>query len=117
MKSGDFVYFSTNYRKKQSPLSTLNAPLLLRNCVLPEQKRCAPDTGDGNQCVDDPAEQGRLAAEEPGHQVELEQRHQAPVQAADDGEDQCDHIHEKYLLLDFGNSMPGNMQVMKKDRR
>ena len=100
-----------------SALSLQHSALLLGDCVLPEQKRCAPDTGDGNQCVDDPAEQGRLAAEEPGHQVELEQRHQAPVQAADDGEDQCDHIHEKYLLLDFGNSMPENIQVMKKDRR
>ena len=68
--------------------------LFVGNGVAAEQQRDAPDGRKTYQGVDHPADRGRLAAEEPGHQVETEQAHAAPVDPADDGKAQGDAIHD-----------------------
>ena len=72
-------------------------PLLPIGCFhgffpVPEEQGDAPDGSQSDQGVDDAADNGRLAAEEPSHQVELEEADAAPVQAADDDKDQTDSV-------------------------
>ena len=58
----------------------------------PEQERCAPQTGQANNGVDDSAEQGILTAEDPSHKVKLENTNKTPVDTANDRQDQRKHI-------------------------
>ena len=53
-----------------------------------EKQGNAPQACQADDGVDDAAYQSVLAAENPGHQVELENAHKAPVNASDDGKDQ-----------------------------
>ena len=71
--------------------------------MAPEQQGDAPGTGQTYQGIDDAAQQRILAAEKPGHQIELEQANQTPVQTADDGKEQCDGIHFNYLRQRCGH--------------
>ena len=50
-----------------------------------EKHRDAPQTGKANNCIDDSAYNGILAAEDPGYKIKLEQTNQSPVYGADDG--------------------------------
>ena len=43
----------------------------------------APKTGQADQRKDDAADHSIHTAEDPAHQIELEQTHQAPVDSAD----------------------------------
>ena len=67
----------------------------LDECVPAKQEGGAPDTGKANNGVDQPAEQGTLSAKKPGHQIELKQTNQTPVQASDHRQNQCNGIHDK----------------------
>lgn len=51
---------------------------------VPDEKRDAPDRAKADECVDDPAENTRLSAADPGYKVKLENTDRAPVYAADD---------------------------------
>lgn len=62
-----------------------------------KQKGNAPQTGQSHKGIDDPAEKRTLTTKEPGHQIELENAHKAPVQGADDGQNQCQRVHFCYL--------------------
>ena len=53
-----------------------------------EEQGDAPKTRQTHQTVNDAGEQGQLAAEEEGHGVEPEEADAAPVQRADDHQDQ-----------------------------
>ena len=57
-----------------------------------EEERDAPDAGERNDGINDAAEDRGLAAAQPCHKVKLEQADAAPVQRADDGEDQRNTI-------------------------
>ena len=59
-----------------------------------EQKCDTPQSGDAYQRVDDPAENGQLAAADKGHAVKGKQAHAAPVQRTDNDQDQSDAIHD-----------------------
>ena len=66
--------------------------------VFPEQKGNAPKTCQANDGVNDSAQQRILATEDPRHQVKLENTHQAPVQRADDAQDQSDSIQNSHRV-------------------
>ena len=53
-----------------------------------EQKGNSPNPRQSNQGINDPADRRRLPAKHPGHNVKLEQADAAPVQRADDHQDQ-----------------------------
>ncbi len=57
-----------------------------------EQQGNTPSAAKRNQRVDDSADDCRLAAEDPRHDVELEQPDGAPVYGTDDNKDQCKSI-------------------------
>lgn len=80
----------------QRPLAALGSLLasIGTRFPLPEQQRDAPDSRQADQNIDDAAENGSGAAEQPRHQVKLKQADQPPVQAADDGQHQRDLIHD-----------------------
>jgi len=72
---------------------------------IPEQQRDAPDTCKGNQRIDHTADGSTLTAEKPCHCVKLKQADAAPVERADDHQDQCDsvqHSHHNSFLPRFG---------------
>ena len=60
----------------------------------PEQKRDAPDTRQRHDGVHNPCPHRRGAAAYPCHDVEAEQPDAAPVQRANDGNNQRDTIHD-----------------------
>ena len=62
--------------------------------LVPEEQGDAPQSSQTHQCVDDPADHTGGAAAEKGHQVELEEPDQPPVDPADDGQDQRDFIND-----------------------
>jgi len=76
-----------------------------RHCCLPtirvtsllvsfaEQQGDAPKACQTHKAIDDSAEYGCLAAEDPCHQVKLGKTDQPPVDRTDDGEDQSNGIH------------------------
>ena len=51
--------------------------------LVPEEQGDAPQSSQTHQCVDDPADHTGGAAAEKGHQVELEEPDQTPVDSAD----------------------------------
>lgn len=57
-----------------------------------QQKRDAPQAGQTNDGIDDPAQQSVLTAKQPGYQIELKNTYQTPVCAADDRQDQCQSV-------------------------
>lgn len=61
---------------------------------LAEQQRNAPQARKAHNGINDPAEDRTLPAKQPGNKIKLENAHKAPVQAADNGQDQRDGIHE-----------------------
>ena len=61
--------------------------------LVPEQQGNTPDTGQRYHRIDDAADKAILATADPRHKVKLEQTDAAPVESADDGEDQCQCIH------------------------
>lgn len=65
--------------------------------TLAEQQGDTPKTRQTNKRINDSAQDGILAAEQPCNKVKLEDTNKAPVQAADDRENQCYRIHMFYL--------------------
>lgn len=63
-----------------------------------EKEADRPETCKTDNGVDDAAED-RCGTEQPSHQVKLENAYQPPVDAADDGKDQCQNIHMINLLV------------------
>ena len=57
-----------------------------------EQQRDTPSAAKSHQSVDDPADDGRLPAEDPCHDVKLEQTDGTPVDGTDDHQDQCKSV-------------------------
>lgn len=57
-----------------------------------EEQGDAPETGQTHKCVDNAGEDGKLAAEEEGHGVKSEQADAAPVERANDGNQDCNFI-------------------------
>ena len=57
-----------------------------------EQQGDTPSTAKGYQSVDDSADDGGLPAEDPRHDVKLEQTDGSPVDGADDHQDQCKSV-------------------------
>lgn len=57
-----------------------------------EQEGYAPDTGDRNQCIEDPADGGTLSAEGPGNDIEAEKADTAPIEGADNYKNQCQSV-------------------------
>lgn len=58
-----------------------------------EQQGDAPKTCQANKGINDSAENGCLAAEDPCHQIKFGKADQAPVDRTDNGENQSDGIH------------------------
>ena len=54
--------------------------------AIAEQQRNAPQAGDAHHRIDDAADDRGLTAANVGNQIEAEQAHQQPVDAADDGQ-------------------------------
>ena len=59
------------------------------------------EAGEADEGVENAGDNGGLAAENPGDEVEFENADQAPIQGADDGKDQCDGIHSLCNLQFF----------------
>ena len=59
-----------------------------------EQQADAPQASQAHQGENDAGEDGQLTAAEECHQVEAEQADAAPVQGADDDQDQCDLVKD-----------------------
>ena len=66
--------------------------------TLAEQQRNAPDARQRHQCVEDPADNCALPAENPGDDIELKQPDAAPVQRAQDDQDQSNAIQHVIQL-------------------
>ena len=58
-----------------------------------EEQVDGPKTCQRYHHKDDAADNGIHSAEDPAHQIKLEQAHQSPVQATDDSKDQSNFIH------------------------
>ena len=68
--------------------------LLLNEVIVPEQEGNAPYGGDADERVDDAAQNGALSAEKPCDEIKLENADEAPVDAADDDENNADFIED-----------------------
>ena len=68
--------------------------LLFNEVIVPEQEGNAPYGGDADECVDDAAQNGALPAEKPCDEIKLENADEAPVDAADDDENNADLIED-----------------------
>ena len=80
-----------------------------------EQEGNAPQPGKPHHRVDNAAEQRSLAPEQPRHKIKLENAHQPPVQAAHNGEDQSQRIHQNPPFPPFpADSIPGFPENMRK---
>ena len=73
-----------------------------RPLTFAEQQCDAPQTCQTDKGIDDPAYDAVLSAEQPRNKIKLKNTHQTPVQAADDGEDQCNGIHVFTSIQYFG---------------
>ena len=51
-----------------------------------EDEGCGPDTGEPDQCINDPAHDGCVAVEKPAHDIESEDSDTSPYDSTDDGE-------------------------------
>lgn len=70
-----------------------------------EQERNAPQTGQTDDGVNDPAEQCALTAKKPGNQIELENTYKTPVRASNDGQNQCQSIKHRFTSVLFWSSL------------
>ena len=66
-----------------------------------ENERDTPNSGKGDDCVDNSADEGVLSAEKPGNGIELKQPNSSPIQGADDGKDQRNTIHNHKKIHPF----------------
>ena len=66
-----------------------------------EKERDAPDTRKGDQGINDSCQQRTYAAASPRYQVKLKDTHATPVQRTDDGEDQCNSVHDHGSCIPF----------------
>lgn len=66
-----------------------------------EQEGNAPQAGKTNEGVNNPADNGTLAAKEPCHKVKLENTDQPPVGTADDGKNQSKCIDHGFTSVYF----------------
>lgn len=57
-----------------------------------EQQRDTPSAAKSYQGINDSADDGRLPAEDPCHNVKLEQTDGTPVHGTDDHQDQCKSV-------------------------
>ena len=75
--------------------------LFLCGDLVPEQQRNTPHGGKAHQGIDNATDHTAGAAAGKGHQIEPEQANAAPVQAADDQQDQSKSVHEhgSHLLV------------------
>ena len=73
--------------------------LLFNEVIVPEQEGNAPYGGDADECVDDAAQNGALSAEKPCDEIKLENADEAPVDAADNGQQQQN-------LFEYGHKNP-----------
>ena len=97
---GCFLKICTSVRYKTAAARYCAAAVLLFLGFLGEQPRDAADSGHAHHRKHDARPDGRAAAQQPADEVELEQAHKAPVDAADDHEDETDFIkglHKKTL--------------------
>ena len=70
------------------------------NRSIPEKQGNAPQGSQGNDRIHDPASPSVLPAEDSGYQVELENTNGAPVEAADNCQQQCkfiQHLNPSFL--------------------
>lgn len=67
--------------------------------IFPEQQRNTPQRRKADQCKNDSAYQGSLTAEKPSDKVKLENSNRAPVDSADNDENQCNDIDHSRTLL------------------
>lgn len=67
------------------------------NCISAKQERDAPKAGQTDNGVYQAAEQGAGTSKQPGHQVESENSHKAPVQTANNRHNERDGIHSRNL--------------------
>ena len=70
--------------------------------MLAENQRDAPDTGNGDEYIDDARKHTRLPAADGGNQIIAENADKTPVECANHGEDQRDFInnhHSAFLSL------------------
>ena len=58
-----------------------------------KQQGDAPKTRKTHKGINDAAHNAALTAEQPGYQVKLKNTYQAPVQTADDRQQQCQCVH------------------------
>ena len=65
--------------------------------LVPEQQRNAPHSGKAHQGIDNAADHAAGAAAGKGHQIKPEQTDAAPVQGADDGNDQRNAIQDHHV--------------------
>ena len=70
-----------------------------------EEQGDAPKSGDSHQDIDGTAEHRGRSAADPRHQIETKNAHDAPVQAADDGQDQGDLIQNSHIRSLLGAAM------------
>ena len=59
-----------------------------------EEERNAPESRKGNERIDDTCPKAVVAAEEPGNRVELEEPDAAPVERADDGQNESNTVDD-----------------------
>ena len=84
-----------------------------------EQQGDAPNSGQTDQCINHAADGAVGATESKGHQVETEDADGAPVQAANDGQNQGNLIkyHARFLLiLVTGIVYVGVIKIIQKVR-
>ena len=67
--------------------------LVFHRARFPEQQGDTPDGGQTHQGIDDPADGAVGSAKGKGHKVKAKYTDAAPVEAADDGQDKGDFIH------------------------
>ena len=74
---------------------------LVHGVGIPKQQGNAPDRGQAHQGIDHAADGAAGATEQEGDQVKAEDADAAPIQAADNGQNQSDLIHDhgKNLLI------------------
>ena len=96
-----FAVTLAKQKRSAVPVGTADFLFVLQHGISAKQERNAPQAGQTNQGVYQTAEQGTLTAEEPCHQVESENSHQAPVQTANNGNDRCNGIHHISSLSEF----------------
>ena len=67
--------------------------------IAAEQQADAPKGAQSDHHIDDSADNAGLSTTDPGHEVKLEKANQAPVDAADNQQRQCDFIQHMLSLL------------------